>query len=210
MPDMPCILSRWKARRATRLSLLAAARKRFAAKKTGSHLAVVKLRKEQVAFAQRVLDRHKDSPLRIRALARAKLTLAQHVFETGGNNRGPGVEAIITYAQGDIGEPWCADFVIDCYGHAGSSVVKPGYPRAVRLMNTPGTRIVLAPLPGDIVRYTFDHTGIFEKDNGDGTITTIEGNTGSAGAVSDGNGSDGVYRKIRGKSLVADYLRVLA
>lgn len=207
---MATIRSRWQARRAVRVSLLNRARKTLAGHKTVSNVELVKFRKEQVAFAQRVIARHADRQLRIKALDQAKLTLAEHVFETGGNNRGPKVEQIIRYAQGDIGEPWCVDFVIDCYGHAGSTAVSPGFPRAVRLMKTPGTRIVTLPLPGDIVRYTFDHTGIFEKDNGDGTITTIEGNTGANGAVSDGNGSDGVYRKIRSKALVADYLRVLS
>jgi hypothetical protein len=205
---MASLIERWQQRKNVRLSLLAAARKRLGLKNTPANAAVVNQRKAQVAFAQRVLDRHTAEPLRIRALDRARLTLAQHVFETGGNNRGPKVEAIIKYAGGDVGEPWCVDFVIDCYGHAGSAVVKPGYPRAVRSMNTGGTTVTSSPQPGDIVRYTFDHTGIFEKDNGNGTITTIEGNTGSAGAVSDGNGSDGVYRKVRGKGLVADYLKV--
>ena len=66
-----------------------------------------------------------------------------------------------------------------------------------------------APKRGDIVRYTFDHTGLFVKDNGNGTITTIEGNTGHSGAVSDSKtGGDGVYLKVRSKSLVRDYLRV--
>lgn len=55
---MPSILSRWKARRATRLSLLADARKRFAARKTKLNLAAVKLRKRQVALADRVIARH--------------------------------------------------------------------------------------------------------------------------------------------------------
>jgi len=47
------------------------------------------------------------------------------------------------------------------------------------------------------------------KDNGNGTITTIEGNTGRTGAVSDSaTGGDGVYVKVRSKSSVTDYLRV--
>jgi GH24 family phage-related lysozyme (muramidase) len=61
MPNMPSILSRWKARRATRLSLLADARKRFAARKTKLNLAAVKLRKRQVALADRVIARHQPA-----------------------------------------------------------------------------------------------------------------------------------------------------
>lgn len=206
------IVERWTKRKAIRTGLLTAARSRLKDRKTKANVETVKLRREQVEFAERVIRRHGEDRkvLRIRALDQAELQLAQHVFETGGNNRGPAVERIIRYAQGDIGEPWCVDFVIWCYGQAGSRVVKPGYPRAVRLMRTAQTMVVSDPRPGDIVRFSFDHTGLFVKDNGDGTITTIEGNTGARGAVSDGNGSDGVYRKIRSKGDVADYLRVLA
>ncbi|UTI65595.1 CHAP domain-containing protein [Paraconexibacter antarcticus] len=203
------LVSRWAARKKVRQGLLSKARARFAARKTKPNLRTVKVRRAQVAYAQRVIDRHTHQPaLQERALDFARHTLAQHVFETGGNNRGPMVERIIRYAGGDVGEPWCVDFVIWCYGNAGSRVVHPGFPRAVSMMKTAKTRETSTPQPGDIVRYTFDHTGIFVRDNGNGTITTIEGNTGSSGAVSDGNGSDGVYEKVRAKSLVADYLRV--
>lgn len=55
---MPSILTRWKARRAVRASLLARARKAFADRKTKANLALVKLRKGQVAQADRVIARH--------------------------------------------------------------------------------------------------------------------------------------------------------
>lgn len=55
---MPSILTRWKARRAVRASLLARARKAFADRKTKANLALVKLRKRQVAQADRVIARH--------------------------------------------------------------------------------------------------------------------------------------------------------
>ena len=62
---------------------------------------------------------------------------------------------------------------------------------------------------GDLVRFTFDHVGMFVRDRGDGTVETIEGNTGTSGAVSDSaTGGDGVYRKIRSKGLVRDYVHV--
>ena len=73
-----------------------------------------------------------------------------------------------------------------------------------------GIHATSRPRAGDLVRFTFDHVGLFEKDNHDGTITTVEGNTGASGAVSDSRtGGDGVYRKIRSKSLVRDYLHVV-
>lgn len=127
------------------------------------------------------------------------------VHEQGANNRGPKVDEIIRYAHGDLGEPWCVDTVIWSYGHAGSKVVKPGFPRAVSMMHVPGLVGISSPQPGDIVRFTFDHTGLLARDHGS-VVETIDGNTG-AGDHSDGTG-DGVARKFRSKSLVHDYLRV--
>jgi hypothetical protein len=127
------------------------------------------------------------------------------VHEQGGNNRGPMVDRIIRYAHGDLGEPWCVDTVIWSYGHAGSEVVKPGYPRAVSAMLVAGVVRTTTPQPGDIVRFTFDHTGLLVADHGS-SVETIDGNTG-AGNHSDGT-SDGVARKHRARSLVQDFLHV--
>jgi hypothetical protein len=161
----------------------------------------------QLLRAAKWTKAQKTEPLRLRALAEARKKIG--TMEHGSNNRGTAVEQIIHYANGQDPEPWCVDFVIWSYGHAGSKIIKPGYPRAVSWMHTPGTVTTTSPQPGDVVRYTFDHTGLFVKDNGDGTITTIEGNTSSSGAVSDSTtGGDGVYEKIRFKSLVHDYLHV--
>jgi len=193
-------LSRWRGRLSWR-------QKRRKAAEEAAHAAQAKLdaAKADEAYAKRVIARHsKAASLRERAHSEATKALARHIIEVGGNNRGTAVEEIINYAGGDVPEPWCVDFVIWCYGHAGSKVVKPGWYRAVRYMNESGTVKTTAPLRGDIVRFTFDHTGIYAKDNGDGTITTIEGNTGPAA----GNDGDGLYRKTRSKGLVRDYLRV--
>jgi len=142
-----------------------------------------------------------------------------------GHNGGADVDRIIDYAQGDRGEPYCVDGVIWCYGHAGSQVVKPGYPRAVRLMLVAGVRRTSGPQTGDIVRFTFDHTGLFgywarlvagryvKCPKALAThIVTREFNTSGAGALSsDANdGTDGVHAKVRHRSLVADYLTVTA
>jgi GH24 family phage-related lysozyme (muramidase) len=59
---MPSILTRWKARRAVRAGLLSRARRAFAARKTKANLALVKLRKRQVAQADRVVARHTPRP----------------------------------------------------------------------------------------------------------------------------------------------------
>lgn len=156
--------------------------------------------------------------LRLKALRHAKFHVGD--MEQGGNNRGPKIERIIHYAKGQVPEAWCVDFVIWNYGHAGSDVVKPGYTHAVRFMKRPGLEAVAQPHSGNIVRYTFDHTGLFwyacdalgrrRLWRNATHIKTIEGNTGASGAVSDSTtGGDGVYVKIRHKSLVRDYLRVL-
>lgn len=160
----------------------------------------------------------RNSPLRLRAWNQMGALVGTH--EQGGNNTGPMVDRIIHYAGGSIGEPWCVDTDIYAYGHAGSDVVKPGYPRAVRSMHTSGTQVTENPETGDMVRYKFDHTGLFGywcNANGQRRpkalathIRVREGNTGPVGAVSDsGNGRDGVYEKVRSRSLVSDYLKVL-
>lgn len=171
-----------------------------------------------IASVRKVIARNTPKPLRVRALAEARKALALHIMETGGNNHGPMVEKIILYAGGVVGEPWCVDFVIWCYGHAGSQVVRPGWVRAVRMMHRTGTQRVANPKPGQIVRYSFDHTGVFVSwcdaagkrvpKARASHIKAIEGNTGPVGAVSDGNGADGVYEKVRERGLVADFLWV--
>jgi hypothetical protein len=131
------------------------------------------------------------------------------VMESGGNNRGAAVLKIIR-ANGGVGpETWCGDFVAYCYRLAGSKSVSRPW-ASVRLVGAvAGVRRTTAPLRGDLVRFTFDHVGMFVRDCGNGTIETIEGNTGATGAVSDSaTGGDGVYRKIRSKGVVHDYLRV--
>jgi hypothetical protein len=128
------------------------------------------------------------------------------VHEVGADNRGPKVDEIIRFAHGDLGEAWCVDAIIWSYGHAGSHVVKPGlFPRAVKAMLVNGVVRTSRPQPGDIVRFTFDHTGLLVADHGS-AVETIDGNTG-AGDHPDGT-TDGVARKVRSRSLVEDFLHV--
>lgn len=146
-------------------------------------------------------------PLRLRAYDAAQGLVG--VMEQGGNNAGPMVAQIIR-ANGGLGpEPWCGDFMAYCYRLAGSRSVTRAW-ASVRLLGmAAGVSRLFKPSTGDLVRFRFDHVGMFVKDNGDGTFVSIEGNTGASGATSDSTtGGDGVYRKIRSKSLVRDYLRV--
>jgi hypothetical protein len=130
-------------------------------------------------------------------------------MEVGSNNAGAKVTEIIRANGGGGPEPWCGDFVAYCYRLSGSKAVTRNWAAVRLLRGATGVTGTRNPRRGDLVRYSFDHVGMFVRDRGDGTIETIEGNTGASGAVSDSRtGGDGVYRKIRSKSLVKDYLRV--
>lgn len=148
-------------------------------------------------------------PRKLGARAHRVATGLVGVMETGGNNRGATVMKIIRANGGTGPEPWCGDFVAYCYRLAGSKSVSRPWASVRLLGGVSGVRRTRTPARGDLVRFTFDHVGLFVRDRGNGTIETIEGNTGRSGAVSDSStGGDGVYRKIRSKGLVTDYLRV--
>lgn len=187
------------------------ARRLKAAQKVGAKTRIAHWRR-LTDQAQYWIDRRRSQlnraqPLRVRAFNEARKLVG--VMEEGGNNRGAAVERIIHEGGGLPGQAWCGWFCAAVYKRAGSRAVEWRW-GAVRLLSSvSGVKRVSTPLPGDLVRFTFDHVGLFEKDNGDGTITTVEGNTGATGAVSDSaTGGDGVYRKRRPKSQVNDYLRV--
>jgi hypothetical protein len=131
------------------------------------------------------------------------------VMETGGNNAGPTVAKIIAANGGAGPEPWCGDFVAYCYRNAGSHGVERTWASVKELGKDADVHAVPDPERGDLVRFNFDHVGMFVRRIDPRTIETIEGNTGASGAVSDSKtGGDGVYRKHRAASLVTDYLRV--
>ncbi|MFC4061548.1 CHAP domain-containing protein [Planomonospora corallina] len=94
--------------------------------------------------------------------------------------------------QAYVNAPWCAMFVswvaeqVGMRPMTGSDVYVVTWARRFQLDGRWGA----APAPGAIVFfdvdgrggpgedvYRIDHMGLVEKDNGDGTITTIEGNT---------------------------------
>ncbi len=165
--------------------------------------------RERAAYAKRVLARNPQAavlPLRERAYYEASKLVG--VMEQGGNNRGPAVEKIIRSGGGVPGQAWCGWFNAHCYKIAGSKAVTWRWGAVRLLLPGAGLRRVGSPARGDIVRFTFDHEGMYVRDLGD-RIETIEGNTGRSGAVSDSKtGGDGVYRKRRYKSMVRDYVRV--
>lgn len=156
-------------------------------------------------------------PLRLKAHEFAVTMIG--VMEVGGNNVGPMVGKIIRENGGIPGEAWCGDFMAFVYRHVGSKAVTRWWASVSALGFITGVRHTTNPQTGDLVRFTFDHVGMFEAwVNADDKIVshslathirTVEGNTGRVGAVSDSKtGGDGVYRKVRARGLVRDYLHV--
>lgn len=104
--------------------------------------------------------------------------------------------------------PWCMAFVQWCFDRAGArlpyltascSGLLTWYQR-----NQPGA-VRKTPAPGDIVIYSFGHTGIVESVQG-ATITAIEGNTSPSAGGSQSNGGM-VCRKTRGVKTITAYIR---
>ena len=86
------------------------------------------------------------------------------------------------------GQPWCGSFVMWCANEAGIKIPNVVYtPAGVAGFQGIGNWAnaeTAKPKPGDIVFFDFveggnpvEHVGIVVKDNLDGTVTTIEGNT---------------------------------
>lgn len=105
--------------------------------------------------------------------------------------------------------PWCMAFVQWCFDKAGKKLPYKTVSCSELLkwykLKQPD-KLTYKPQSNDIVIYNFGHTGILEKDNLDGTITVIEGNTSANEKGSQSNGG-GVFRRKRDKSLVSGYIR---
>ena len=88
---------------------------------------------------------------------------------------------------GHDGQPWCGSFVMWCAAQIGfkampNCVYTPAGVSAFQGLGRWSNHETSTPQPGDIAFFNFDgkgveHVGIVIKDNGDGTVTTIEGNT---------------------------------
>jgi len=85
--------------------------------------------------------------------------------------------------------PWCGSFVMWCANQVGlkvpDCVYTPGGANAFIKKDQWEKAEDAVPLPGDVVFFDFpndgvdriSHVGIVIKDNGDGTVVTVEGNT---------------------------------
>jgi hypothetical protein len=89
---------------------------------------------------------------------------------------------------GHDGQPWCGSFVMWCANETKIKIPNVVYtPAGVTGFQSIGrwsNAATSKPKPGDIVFFDFveggapiEHVGIVVKDNLDGTVTTIEGNT---------------------------------
>lgn len=96
-------------------------------------------------------------------------------------------------------QPWCGSFVMWCAHQVKAKlpnvIYTPAGVEAFKGIGKWSNAATAKPKPGDIVFFDFpggdkvDHVGIVVKDNLDGTVTTIEGNTvkdGAKGSQSNG------------------------
>ena len=119
---------------------------------------------------------------------------------------------IIRANGGAAREEWCGDFVAWCYRKAGSKSVTRNW-AAVRLyLPMTGLKATKTPRKGAIVRFTWDHVGLFgywcdaqgrEVKRPSSHFRTIEGNTGP-----NGGGTQGVHMKIHARSDARDFIHV--
>jgi hypothetical protein len=105
-------------------------------------------------------------------------------------------------------QPWCGSFVNWCANEVGlkipNCVYTPAGATAFIKKDQWEKAEEAIPLPGDIVFFDFpgdgidriSHVGIVVKDNGDGTVTCIEGNTSPDKKGDQRNGGE-VCRKVR-------------
>ena len=93
-------------------------------------------------------------------------------------------------------QPWCGSFVMWCANQVKAKIPNVVYtPAGVEAFKGIGQWFnaeTSSPQPGDIVFFDFpggdevDHVGIVVKDNLDGTVVTVEGNTSDAKSQSNG------------------------
>jgi hypothetical protein len=104
-------------------------------------------------------------------------------------------------------QPWCGSFVNWCANEAGvkvpNTVYTPGGAAGFKKLKSWHDGATAKPMPGDVVYFDFpadgvdriSHVGIVVKDNGDGTCTTVEGNTTGTGGDQRNGGM--VLQKVR-------------
>jgi hypothetical protein len=127
----------------------------------------------------------------------AKARTQEGVVEGPKNN-----ETIYGKFTGHDLQAWCGSFVMWCasqikFNGMPNCVYTPAGAEGFKGQGRWSNPATAKPQPGDIVFFNFDgkgieHVGIVIRDNGDGTVTTIEGNTSpdSKPAGSQANGGE--------------------
>lgn len=203
------IISRWRKKR----------RESKAALREG--LAEVAKHRKEIAYADRVIARHKPLSPQAQALKYAQSQIG--TVESGGNNHGPKIETwqkrVETKPGEMAGAPWCGAFMFSALQAAGVKGLSwrmryvPYIVEDAKLGRNGMKQLVSWSdrKPGDLVIFNFDggpvdHVGMYVHDNPDGTVSTVEGNTSSGQAGSQANG-DGVYARVRARALIAYLVR---
>jgi len=135
-----------------------------------------------------------NGSLRARILALAQGEVG--TIESTNNNDGAVTKYPNAFGRGQ--ESYCADFASWVITNSGGSLNDPWCPGIKsKLINTGNWKGRTNPQPGDLVLFDWngdnvaDHVGLVKSVNANGTITTIEGNTGGPG------GQEGVWEKTR-------------
>lgn len=147
-----------------------------------------------------------SGPVAQRMVQLARAEYQKGVSEGNGDNDSPDIARYRTATKGAVsGAPWCAYFVSYIAKQAGVPIgpggAGMGYVPAITEW-AKQTGKFIAPSgqvrPGDVILFGGSgHIGIVEKVNGDGTLTTIEGNH-----------SDRVDRVTRQKSEAVGFMRL--
>lgn len=156
---------------------------------------------------------------RERALQLALAEAAMHVHEVG-DNTGPRIQQYQAASNvKGTGFAWCDAFCDYCFSEAGRPLEELGCSALVdqsfALAKQKGW-IVTQPARGDLVCFqwpntssSLDHIGFVVQPQADGSIKTVEGNTSPMAGVGHAQGEgDGVYIKVRPRSVCAAFIRV--
>lgn len=102
-----------------------------------------------------------------------------------GSNNGPQIAVYRSAVQGSYpGAPWCAYFVSWAAAQAGAPLGDhgQGFGSVAEITDWAKAtgRFTTTPAPGELILFGTAHVGIVKSVNPDGTLTTVEGNSGNA------------------------------
>jgi cell wall-associated NlpC family hydrolase len=122
-----------------------------------------------------------------RALQAAETQIGQ-AEQPPGSNDGPAIATYRSAVEGATpGSPWCAYFVSWAAAQAGAPIGDRGQGlgsvAAITDWAARTGRLVSQPEPGDLILFGTEHVGIVQAVNGDGSLTTVEGNASNAVSV---------------------------